>query len=63
MVHCLHRFGARSQGDQQQLAWPGQSSLSLKSWGLVHSCLGLANSTTKLQAKPPMDQGSLYARL
>lgn len=36
---------------------------SLEFWGLMHSCLGLNNPATKLQAKPLLDQGSPYAKL
>lgn len=52
VVPCQCGVRARSWGHQQQLTWWGQPSLSLKFWGLVHSCLGLI-------IQPPSSRSSL----
>lgn len=52
VVPCQHGVRVRSRGHRQPLTWWGQPSLSLKFWGLVHSCLGLT-------IQPPSSRPSL----
>lgn len=40
-VNLCGPLQGEESGHQQQLTWQGQSFLSLKFWGLVHSSLGL----------------------